>query len=79
MPHNRLVYGVIFQSLKRTEAYFSLTKLMESHDLPRSTVTSPIEFDHKDLPLTSEFDRALDLHCQALVYNLETSNTITCT
>ena len=48
---------------------FSLTKLMVSRDLPRSTVTKQIAFDQRDLHLTPVFERAMDRHCSALLPN----------
>ena len=51
---------------------FSLTKLMVSHDLPRSTVTNQIAFDQRDLHSTPEFERVLEHRCQVLVSKLET-------
>ena len=57
----------------------SLTKLMVSHDLPRSTVTNQITFDQQDFHSTPEFERAIDRRCQALVSKLETLDTITFT
>ena len=54
---------------------FSLTKLMVSHDLPRSMVTNQITFDGLDFHLTSEFELAMDRRCQALVFKLETLYT----
>ena len=35
---------------------YSLTKLMVSDDLPRSTITTEIAFDQRDLYSTAEFD-----------------------
>ena len=57
----------------------SLTKLMVSHDLPRSTVTNQIVFDQRDLYSAPEFEGTMDHRCQALVSKLETSDTITFT
>ena len=65
---------VIFEML-----YFSLTKLMVSHDLRRSTETKPIVFDQRGLHSAPEFERAMDRRCQALVSKLETLDTITFT
>ena len=50
---------------------------MVSHDLPRSTVTNQVAFDPQDLHSTPEFEHATDRGCQALVSELETSDTIT--
>ena len=50
-------------------AQCSLTKLMVSHDLLRSTVTNQIAFDQQDLNSTREFERAMDRRCQGLVPN----------
>ena len=43
--------------------YFSLIKVMVSHDLPRSTVTKQIAFDQRDLHSTPVFERAMDRRC----------------
>ena len=51
---------------------FSLTKLMVSHDLPRSAVTIQIAFEQLDLHSTPEFERAMDCCCQVMVSRLET-------
>ena len=61
------------------KAHFSLTKLIVSHDLPRTTVTNQIAFDQRDLYSTLEFERTMARLCQALVSKLETSDTITFT
>ena len=45
---------------------FSLTKLMVSRDFARSTITNQISINHRDLHLTPEFERAIDLRCQGL-------------
>ena len=50
----------------------SLTKLMVSHDLSRSTITNQIAFDQRDLYSTPEFERSMDHRCQGLVSKLET-------
>ena len=52
---------------------------MVSHDLPRSTVTNQIAFDQQDLCSAPEFERTMDSRCQALVSELETSDTLTFT
>ena len=41
----------------------SLTKLMVSRDLPRSTATKQIAFNQRDLHSTPLFERAIDRHC----------------
>ena len=61
------------------KAHFSLTKLIVSHDLPRTTVTNQIAFDQRDLYSTLEFERTMARLCEALVSKLETSDTITFT
>ena len=55
----------------------SLTKLMISHDLPRSTVNNQIAFDQRDLYFTPEIERMMDHGCQMLVSKLETLDTTT--
>ena len=55
----------------------SFTKLIVSHDLPRSTVTNQIVFFQRNLQLAPEFERAMDCRWQALVAKLETSDTTT--
>ena len=55
----------------------SLTKLMVSHDLSHSMVANQIAFDQRDFHSTTEFEPAMDRRCQALVYKLETLDTIT--
>ena len=55
----------------------SLTKLMVSHDPPRSKITNQIAFAQQDLRSTPEFERTMGCRCQALVSKLETSDTIT--
>ena len=50
----------------------SLTKLMVSHDLSRSTTTKQIAFDQQGWHSTPEFERAMDCRCEALVSKLET-------
>ena len=51
---------------------FNLIKLMISHDLPRSTITNQITSDQQDSNSIPDFERAMDLRCQALVSDLET-------
>ena len=46
---------------------FSLTKLMESHDLLRSTATNHIAIDQRDSNSVFNFERKMDRCCQALV------------
>ena len=46
---------------------FSLTKLMVSHDLPRSTVTNQIAFVKRDSKSISSLKRAMDRCYQALI------------
>ena len=55
----------------------SLIKLMVSHDLPCSTVINQITFDQQDSNSIPDFERAMDRRCEALVFNLETLDTIT--
>ena len=62
-----------------SEPNVSLTKVMVSHDLPRSTITNQIAFNQWDLHSTLEFERAMDHRYQALVSQLETWDTITFT
>ena len=64
-------------SFAKTE--ISLTKLMVSHDLPRSMVTDQIAFDRPDLHSTSKLEHAMDRFCRALVSKLKTSDAITFT
>ena len=45
----------------------SLAKLTVSHDLLCSTVTNKIAFDQRDSKSISNFERAMDRSCQALV------------
>ena len=52
---------------------------MVSYDLLRSAVTNQTTFDQQDSNLVPHFERAIDRHCQALVSNLETLDTITFT
>ena len=63
-----LLLFIITMILVALVSFNSLTKLMVSHDLPRSTVTRQISFE-----------RAMDRRCQALVPILETPDTITFT
>ena len=49
------------------KAGLSLTKLMISHDLLRSTVTNQIAFDQRDSKSGSNFERPMDRFCKALV------------
>ena len=42
------------------QLHYNLTKLMVSHDLPRSTITDQIAFDQRDLHWTPEFERMMD-------------------
>ena len=58
---------------------YSLTKLMVSHDLLRSTVTNQIAFDQRDSKSVSIFERAMDRCCHAVVCKLETLEPITFT
>ena len=58
--------------LRFHETLLSLTKLMVSHDLLRSTITNRIACDQRDLRSTPKFERAMDHRCQALVPKLET-------
>ena len=55
----------------------SLTKLMVSRDLLRSTVTNKVAFDQQDLHLIYEFERAMDRRYQMRVSKLEALHTIT--
>ena len=52
---------------------------MVSHYMLRSVVTNQITFDQQDSNSVPHFERAIDRHCQALVSNLETLDTITFT
>ena len=52
---------------------------MVTPDLPRLTVTNQIAFDQRDLHSTPKFEPAMDRHCQALVSEFETLDTITFT
>ena len=45
----------------------SFTKLMVSHDLLRLTASNQIAFDQGDSKSISNFERAMDRCCQALV------------
>ena len=51
---------------------FSLTELMVSHDLLRSTITGQIAFDQQDLESNPKSERPMDRCCKALVSKLET-------
>ena len=57
--------------------FLSWTKLMLSHDLSGSTVPNQIAFDQRGFHSISEYERAIDRCCQALVSKSETLNTIT--
>ena len=52
--------------------FISLTKLIVSHDLLRSTVTNQIAFYQGDSKSVSIFECTMDCCCQALVSKLET-------
>ena len=52
---------------------------MVSYDLSRSTVSKQIAFDRRDSNSSPKFERAMDCRCQALVFNLESLDTITFT
>ena len=52
--------------------HFSLTKLMVSHYLLRSTVANQITFDQRDSTSILKFERPMDRCYQALVSKLET-------
>ena len=63
--------------------HFSLTKLMVSHDLLRSTVTNQIAFDQRDSKSISNFERSMEFLLLStclvfffLVSKLETLDTI---
>ena len=56
---------------------YSLTKLMVSHDLLRSTVTNQITLDQRDSNMFPRFERTMNHCCQALVSKLETLDAIT--
>ena len=55
----------------------SLTKLVVSHDLPRSEGTYQIAFDQSSMHSTLEFEGLMDRPYQALVSKLETLDTVT--
>ena len=59
--------------------YFSLTELMVSHDLLRLMVTNQTEFDPRDSSSILKFERAIDRRYRALVFKLETPDTVTFT
>ena len=52
-----------------THAQSSLTKLMVSHDLARTTAIKQIAFHQRGLDSTPEFERAMDRHCRALIHH----------
>ena len=57
----------LLHSTSRRFGQYSLTKLMVSHDFLRSTVTNQIAFNQRDSKSISNFERAMDRCCQALV------------
>ena len=66
------VFYVVFAAAVKAQLlldaiYFSLTKLMVSHDLLRSMVANQIPFDQQDLKSIFNFERAMTRCCQALV------------
>ena len=63
----------------RPKVQFSFTKLMVSHDFPRSTVTNQIVFDQRGLHSAPQFERAKDRRCEALVSKLQALDTNTFT
>ena len=52
--------------VRLTLSVISLTKLMVSHDLLRSTVTKQTAFDQRDSKSISNFERTIDRCCQAM-------------
>ena len=67
----------IFARLKGVNiSLCGLTKLMVSHDLLCSTATKQIAFIQRDSNSIPKFERLTDRCCQALIFKLETLDTI---
>ena len=54
------------------KTYVNLTKVMASHDLPRSTLTNQITFGQRFWCLAPQFERALGGRHEVLVSRLQT-------